>query len=186
MLLAIPLVFVLIDLSVSLINAQQTYTKQHIGPQTIANEIVDLQGNYYRWISFQIPPDATEAILTGTYEVHGGLINQIAFYVLDANGCQVENFHSSSCRTLLTEVKSLGSVNLSLPPGSYYLLFDNPALLGESKQTRALFQLSYDQLIPLTNVTSNVNITQPDFEFCKELLNRNGFVGEGCKKILGY
>lgn len=60
-----------------------------------------------------------------------------------------------------------------------------PAILGESKQTKALFHLSYDQLIPLTNVTSNVNMTQPDFEFCKELLNRNGFVGEGCKQILG-
>jgi hypothetical protein len=162
MFLVIPLALVLLHFSNSSINAQQTYTKQHFGPQTITDEIVDLQGNYYRWIPFQIPPDATDAILTGSYEVHGGLINQIDFYILDADGCQVENFHSSSCRALLREVKSLGNVNLSLPPGSYYLLFDNPAILGESKQTKALFQLSYDQLIPLTNDTYNPNMTMTE------------------------
>jgi hypothetical protein len=52
-------------------------------------------------------------------------------YVMDASACSPSDL--SNCSTLyLNEQKTLGEVNLALPPGkNYYVVFHNDAVLGE-------------------------------------------------------
>ena len=94
------------------------------------------------------PLIATDVILNGTYQAYGGLIQRINLYVTDASACSPSDL--SNCSTLyLNEQKTLGEVNLALPPGkNYYLVFHNDAVLGEDKQVKASFTLSYNQLVP--------------------------------------
>lgn len=44
--LAIPLILVIVNLTNFPINAQQTYIKQHVGPLTLIDEIVDCHFDY--------------------------------------------------------------------------------------------------------------------------------------------
>ena len=97
----------------------------------------------------ECPSNATDVILNGTYQACGGLIQRINLYVMYASACSPSDL--SNCSTLyLNEQKTLGEVNLALPPGKNYpFVFYNDAVLGEDKQVKASFTLSYNQLVPI-------------------------------------
>ena len=96
----------------------------------------------------KVPPNATDVVLNGTYQAYGCLIQRVNLYVMYASACSPSDL--SNCSTLyLNEQKAVGEVNLALPPGkNYCLVFHNDAVLGEDKQVKASFTLSYNQLVP--------------------------------------
>jgi hypothetical protein len=109
----------------------------------IVNDVIDTPANYYMYSTFSVPADASTARVTGNYEVHGGLIPRINIYLADASRCSSPI--ESSSYYYIGEGKSFGKVDVYLPTRSqettYYLVFENIAPLGESKQTEASFKL---------------------------------------------
>ena len=109
----------------------------------IVNDVIDTPANYYMYSMFSVPADASTTRVTGNYEVHGGLIPRINIYLVDASRCSSPIECSSYY--YIGEGKSFGKVDVYLPTRSqettYYLVFENIAPLGESKQTEASFKL---------------------------------------------
>ncbi|HMH09605.1 MAG TPA: hypothetical protein VK553_02770, partial [Candidatus Nitrosopolaris rasttigaisensis] len=99
-------------------------------------------------LTLNVPSNAADVILNGTYQGYGGLIQRVNLYVTDASACSPSDL--SNCSTLyLYEQKAVGEVNLALPPGKNYpFVFYNDSVLGEDKQVKASFTLSYNQLVP--------------------------------------
>jgi hypothetical protein len=113
---------------------------------TIVDGVIDTPANYYTYYTFSVPAGASNARVTGNYEVHGGvLIPRIDIYLADTSLCSSPIDCSSYY--YVGKKKSFGKVDVYLPTSSrsrqttYYLSFDNIAPLGESKQTEASFKL---------------------------------------------
>ena len=114
----------------------------------IVDGIIDTPANYYTYYTFSVPAGASNARVTGNYEVHGdGLIPRIDIYLADTILCSSPIDCSSYY--YVGKDKSFGEVDVYLPTSSrsrqttYYLAFHNIAPLGESKQTEASFKLEY-------------------------------------------
>lgn len=127
---------------------QPTYIKQPF-TQRISNVYLDIHAGGSTYYTLKVPANATDVILNGTYQAYGGLIQRINLYVMDASACSPSDL--SNCSTLyLNEQKTLGEVNLALPPGrDYYLLFHNDAVLGEDKQVRPVLHCHTINLFPV-------------------------------------
>jgi hypothetical protein len=114
---------------------------------TIVDSIIDIPANYYTYYTFSVPAGASNARVTGNYEVHGGLIPRIDIYLADTTLCSSPIYCSSYY--YVGKDKSFGKVDVYLPTSArsrqttYYLSFHNIAPLGESKQTEASFKLEY-------------------------------------------
>jgi hypothetical protein len=114
---------------------------------TIVDGIIDTAANNYTYYTFSVPAGASNARVTGNYEVHGGLIPRIDIYLADISLCSSPIDCSSYY--YVGKDKSFGEVDVYLPTSSrsrqttYYLAFHNIAPLGESKQTEASFKLEY-------------------------------------------
>ena len=112
---------------------------------TIVDGIIDTPANYYTYYTFSVPAGASNARVTGSYEVHGGLIPRIDIYLADKTLCSSPIDCSSYY--YISKEKSFGKVDVYLPTSArsrqttYYLSFHNIAPLGESKQTEASFKL---------------------------------------------
>jgi hypothetical protein len=112
---------------------------------TIVDDIIDTPANYYTYYTFSVPAGASNARVTGNYEVHGGLIPRIDIYLADTTLCSSPIDCSSYY--YVGKDKSFGEVDVYLPTSArsrqitYYLSFHNIAPLGESKQTEASFKL---------------------------------------------
>lgn len=140
--ISLAMILGLVLISVSAIEVcAQTYTKQPYS-ETVVNGVSTIyagkQANYF----FTIPPDASNAYLSGTVWSRGGIISQILTTVTDSNG--ISHFRQM--------IPGAGrSISLLLPPGqSYYLNFINDAFLAnEDKDVTANFILSYDKLVPV-------------------------------------
>jgi hypothetical protein len=130
--------------------AQEIYTKEHVGSRTIVDEIVDTPAGTYQYYTFDIPADALDIRLSGTYEAHGGIFGDVDVIVADGSNCSVESIFS--CPVYLNEKKSLGQVDISLPAGkTYYLIFDNTESIFADKQTEATFNLEFNVLVRFLN-----------------------------------
>jgi hypothetical protein len=114
---------------------------------TIVDDVIDIPANYYTYYTFSVPAGASNARVTGNYEVHGGLIPRIDIYLADTTLCSSPIYCSSYY--YVGKDKSFGKVDVYLPTSArsrqttYYLSFHNIAPLGESKQTEASFKLEY-------------------------------------------
>jgi hypothetical protein len=115
---------------------------------TIVDGVIDTPANNYTYYTFFVPAGASNARVTGNYEVHsGGLIPRIDIYLADISLCSSPIDCSSYY--YVGKDKSFGEVDVYLPTSSrsrqttYYLTFHNIAPLGESKQTEASFKLEY-------------------------------------------
>ena len=112
---------------------------------TIVDGVIDTPANYYTYYTFSVPAGASNARVTGNYEVHGGLIPRIDIYLADTTLCSSPIDCSSYY--YVGKDKSFGEVDVYLPTSArsrqitYYLSFHNIAPLGESKQTEASFKL---------------------------------------------
>ena len=114
---------------------------------TIVDDVIDIPANYYISYTFSVPAAASNARVTGNYEVHGGLIPRIDIYLADTTLCSIPIDCSSYY--YVGKDKSFGKIDVYLPTSSrsrqttYYLSFHNIAPLGESKQTETSFKLEY-------------------------------------------
>ena len=114
---------------------------------TILDDVIDIPANYYTYYTFSVPAGASNARVTGNYEVHGGLIPRIDIYLADTTLCSSPIDCSSYY--YVGKDKSFGEIDVYLPTSSrsrqttYYLSFHNIAPLDESKQTEASFKLEY-------------------------------------------
>jgi hypothetical protein len=101
----------------------------------IVEVVIDTPAGYYPYYTFRIPAGVSNARVTGSYDVHEGLIPQINIYLADASLCSSPIKCSSYY--YIGEGKSFGKVDMYLPTSSeertYYLAFYNIAPLGESK-----------------------------------------------------
>jgi hypothetical protein len=114
---------------------------------TIVDGVIDTPANNYTYYTFSVPAGASNARVTGNYEVHsgGGLIPRIDIYLADTSLCSSPLDCSSYY--YVGKDKSFGEIDVYLPTSArsrqtaYYLTFHNIAPLGESKQTDASFKL---------------------------------------------
>jgi hypothetical protein len=112
---------------------------------TIVDGVIDTPANNYTYYTFSVPAGASNARVTGNYEVHGSLIPRIDIYLADTSLCSSPIDCSSYY--YVGKDKSFGKVDVYLPTSArsrqttYYLAFHNIAPLGESKQTEASFKL---------------------------------------------
>jgi hypothetical protein len=112
----------------------------------VVDEIVNTPANTVKYFTFSVPQDAINPRLTGTYEVHGGIIPAVNLYIVDQSQCPDPlNTQSCSGGAYTDSGKSLGQVDTPLTPGrTYYVIFENIAPLGESKQTGVHFTRNSD------------------------------------------
>jgi hypothetical protein len=110
----------------------------------VVDQIVNTPANTVKYFTFSVPQDAINPRLTGTYEVHGGIIPAVNLYIVDQSQCPDPlNTQSCSGGAYTDSGKSLGQVDAPLTPGrTYYVIFENIAPLGESKQTVVHFTLN--------------------------------------------
>ena len=114
---------------------------------TIVDDVIDIPANYYTYYTFSVPAGASNARVTGNYEVHSGLIPRIDIYLADTTLCS--NPIDCSSYYYVGKDMSFGEIDVYLPTSArsrqttYYLSFHNIAPLGESKQTEASFKLEY-------------------------------------------
>jgi hypothetical protein len=95
---------------------------------------------------FHVPSSASNAKLTGTFRVTGGLSfqNIVEMYVVDSIACpsSVPNPFTCSQYVIKEDKPFDDSINISLEPGeTYYLGFDNPA--SSTSEVQANFVLEY-------------------------------------------
>jgi hypothetical protein len=87
------------------------------------------------YFTFSVPQNAVNPRLTGTYDVHGGIIPAVNVYIGTNTQCPDPSDPSNCSGAFTDSGKSLGQIDMALIPGStYYLIFENIAPLGESKQ----------------------------------------------------
>lgn len=135
-------IFALLIALTSFVPQQQAKAQKSV---PVLDQIVNTPANTVSYFTFSVPQDATNPRLTGTYEVHGGIIPAINLYIVDKNQCPNPlNTQSCSGGAYTDSGKSLGQVEIPLTPGSsYYTIFENIAPLGESKQTVVHFTMRY-------------------------------------------
>jgi hypothetical protein len=101
-----------------------------------------LQGMHW---NFNIPANATDVRVEGTFNASGGARNDIEVYVLnDDEFVNWQNNHSVS--TLYNSGRmTQGTLNAALPPsaGTYHLVFNNKFSLLSPKAVRASIRLHY-------------------------------------------
>ena len=85
-LIAIIIVLLLSFSTVNQTTLAQTYTKKHHS-QTIANTILTIYSKKGQQYTFSIPPNAVNAHLTGSYNVEGGIEEEINIALDDVNEC---------------------------------------------------------------------------------------------------
>jgi hypothetical protein len=140
--LLVTIFALLVALTPFVIQHQQLAKAQKSVP--VVDQIVNTPANTVKYFTFSVPQDATNPRLTGTYEVHGGIIPAVNLYVVDQSQCPDPlNTQSCSGGAYTDYGKSLGQVDTPLTPGrTYYVIFENIAPLGESKQTVVHFTLN--------------------------------------------
>jgi hypothetical protein len=128
-----------------LASAPEFETRNKMTTSIIVDGVIDTPANNYTYYTFSVPAGASNARVTGNYEVHGGLIPRIDIYLADTTLCSSPIDCSSYY--YVGKDKSFGEVDVYLPTSArsrqitYYLSFHNIAPLGESKQTEASFKL---------------------------------------------
>ena len=83
---------------------------------TIVDDVLDIPANYYTYYTFSVPAGASNARVTGNYEVLSGLISQIDIYIADTSLCS----SPIDCESYyyVGKDKSFGEVDVYLPTSS--------------------------------------------------------------------
>jgi hypothetical protein len=99
------------------------------------DKIINIPAGHVDYFTFSVAQDAVNPRLTGTYEVHGGIIPAVNVYIGTTTQCPDPSDPSNCSGAFTDSGKSLGQIDVALIPGStYYIIFENIAPLGESKQ----------------------------------------------------
>jgi hypothetical protein len=114
--------------------------------QQIVQDSIRIEPSYYYYYTFSTP-NAMNIRLIGTVGVTGGVVPQILVYVMDSAQCPPasgNNFNIKGCNSyyISSYYQDGGTVDIYLPSSrTFYLAFENDAVLGESKTVDASFRL---------------------------------------------
>jgi hypothetical protein len=110
---------------------------------SIVNGVISVDSGKYQYYQFNIPSSASDVRLSGTFTAAGGSGNDIFVYVMDEralinwqNGHQVNVYYNSGKLTT-------GNINIDLPTGTFYLVYDNTFSVISSKNIKTTVNLSY-------------------------------------------
>jgi hypothetical protein len=106
----------------------------------IVTEPFTVEPGHYRYFPFTVEDRATVA---GRFRAQGGSGNDIEVYILDEdgfenyrNGHRVQTYYNSGRVTV-------GTINVALGSGSYYLVFNNSFSTVSNKAVNARVELQY-------------------------------------------
>lgn len=114
---------------------------------TLVNSTFRVNGASYVYFPFAVLVENKSVLVNGRFRAAGGRQNDITGLVLDSD--QFENFRNGN--TYYPHYNSgsvtVGNVNVRLPPGQYYLVFNNPAgaLISYSKNVSASVFLNFEE-----------------------------------------
>jgi len=113
---------------------QQITKQEH--KLTINSSPVLVKPLSFSFIKFQIPSDATSVTLQGNFTATGGTGNDIEAYVLsEADFVNWQNGHDA--KTYYNSGKvTVGTINVNLPAGTCYLVFNNKFSVLSSKSVK--------------------------------------------------
>jgi hypothetical protein len=126
----------------------QTYTEPAPSQpytQQIVQDSLRIEAGYY-YYTFSTP-NAMNIRLIGTVGITGGVVPQILVHVMDSAQCppaSANNFNIRGCNSyyISNYYGDGGAVDIYLPSSrTFYLAFENDAVLGESKTVDASFRL---------------------------------------------
>ena len=110
----------------------------------IVNSMVRVQPSQYGYYTFNVPSDASNAVVSGTFTAGGGSGNDIKVAILDEqnfinfkNNHQVNAYYSSGQQIV-------GNISVKVPSGqTLYLVYDNTFSAISSKEVTTSVSLLY-------------------------------------------
>jgi emp24/gp25L/p24 family/GOLD len=106
----------------------------------IVAEPFTVEPGHFRYFPFTV---GDHAIVAGRFRAQGGSGNDVEVYILDGdgfenyrNGHRVQTYYNSGRVTV-------GTINVTLGPGSYYLVFNNSFSTVSNKAVSARVELQY-------------------------------------------
>ena len=110
----------------------------------IVNSMVRVEPGQYGYYTFNVPSDASNALVSGTFTAGGGGGNDIKVAILDEqnfinykNNHQVNAYYSSGQETV-------GNISAKVPSGhTLYLVYDNTFSAVSSKEVTTNVSLTY-------------------------------------------
>lgn len=111
-------------------------------PHDVANGIMQVDALTYRYIAFTVVPSSYQSLLVGRFNAAGGQ-NDINVVVIPA--AEMSNFQDFRIYRQFynSGYITTARVKVPLPPGDYYLIFNNRRALLTAKTVEAYFELRY-------------------------------------------
>ncbi|MBK9314560.1 MAG: zinc-ribbon domain-containing protein [Acidobacteria bacterium] len=114
------------------------------GPHNIVSETIRIEPKSFRAIRFMVEPRPGTARLSGEVVAAGGGRDDIYLLILDDAGLQDYRHKSGYSTYLETRVTDRKQVSVTLPAGSYHVVFSNTHARFYPKRVRADLKLSYE------------------------------------------
>lgn len=109
----------------------------------IANVPFTVTARNYSYWKFDVPADATDAVVDGTFSAAGGRDDMIFAYVMSDDGFTAFKNGQPADTVYNSKKVTQGTVHASLAPGAYYLVFDNQFSRDASKAVQVSVTLHY-------------------------------------------
>jgi hypothetical protein len=112
---------------------------------TMSNPNIDIKPLSFHYYKLDVPAGATSVLLHGDFTASGGLTNDIEVFVFPENDfVNWQNGHNA--KTFYQSGKvTVGTVNVNLPAGTFYLVFSNKSSLLTQRNVRVDATLTYYQ-----------------------------------------
>lgn len=122
---------------------QQIAKQQHT--ETLHNPALSVNPTGFSYFKLDVPVNASDATLQGSFTASGGSGNDVEAYVMsEADYVNWQNGHAA--KTYYNSGKvTVGTINVRVPTGTCYLVFSNKFSLLSSKSVRVDGTLTYYQ-----------------------------------------
>jgi hypothetical protein len=120
---------------------QQIAKQQHT--ETLQNPALSLNPTGFAYFKLEVPANASDATLQGNFTASGGSGNDVEAYVMsEADFVNWQNGHAA--KTYYNSGKvTIGTINVHVPAGRCYFVFNNKFSLLSSKSVRVYGTLTY-------------------------------------------
>lgn len=110
----------------------------------IVNSMVRVEPGQYGYYTFNVPSDASNALVSGTFTAGGGSGNDIKVDILDEqNFINYKNNHQGNAYYSSGQV-TVGNISVKVPPGqTLYIVYDNTFSAVFSKEITTSVSLTY-------------------------------------------
>ncbi|MGH9799410.1 MAG: hypothetical protein ACRD82_03520, partial [Blastocatellia bacterium] len=101
-----------------------------------------IKASHYSWFEFTVGNQYQNASVSGRFEASGGQKNDVEVFILDPDAfTNWQNVHSVT--TLYNSGRmTVGNINVSLPSGKYFLVFNNNFSIISPKAISASINLT--------------------------------------------